>query len=254
MKYKFQITGPFLLQEINNDDPKYLKLLFNDGHERKMSKGGRWPPEYAQNLYEKANHLRDKLVYIKTSKTTDDWATTKWLCDVHPKEVAEKRLELAQLFRPDIQDVPKESEDKYILVSATNGKTYYANAELVVDSFSTVEDFLDFSQNFEKDFVSAWVAKNTRTKGLPLGVKRVRISGFGEKSKRNGFRVIVAEMKTKDTSEAFKFFHILRVDDKLEREDYLSDAEIKEVKLLKKSLEDKYPATQISWLEDDLDE
>lgn len=248
MKYKFKITGPFVLQEIDDTDPIYLKLSFDDGFIRKMAKGGKWPPEYAINLYEKSISLKGKSVYIKTSQTTDSWSTTKWMCDIHHQEIAEKRLELFSELNPNSKIDLTETKENYILVSTTNGKSYYANAELIVDQFSKEEDFLDFCHSFEKDFVSSWMAKNVRTKGLPQEVKRVRIGGLGNKTKRNGFRVVVAEIKTKDTSEAFKFFHILRVDDKSENENYLTDSELKEIDGLKKTLASKYPTTLVDWL------
>ena len=248
MKYKFQITGPFTLLDIDNSNSDYLFLTFSDGFTRKMSKGGKWPPEYAKNLYEKSNPLKGKSVYIKTSQTTDNWPTTKWMCDIHPQDIAEKRIEIASELNPDLKINSTESREKYILVSTATGKSYYANAELIVDYFSREDEFLDFCHSFEKDFVSSWVAKNARNKGLPNEVKRIRIGGLGNKTKRNGFRVVVAEVKTKDTSEAFKFFHILRVDDKSDREDYLTDAETKEIGILKKELEKKYSNTQINWL------
>jgi hypothetical protein len=67
-------------------------------------------------------------------------------------------------------------------------------------------------------------------------------------SKRNGFRVVAAEFKTDDTSEAFKFFHILRIDEKLDREEYLSDSEIKEISEARTELETRYPKGVVSWM------
>ena len=248
MKYKFQITGPFILNSINNEDEKYLKLMFDDGFERKLSKGGNWPPEYAQNLLQKAQALINQTVYIKTSQTTKNWDSKEWMCDIHPQALAEKRIQLAgELKSTEIID-ENDSAEKYILVSTTNGKSFFANIEPVVKYFSSENDLLDFSNSFEKDFVSAWSAKNARLKGLPNGTKRIRIGGFGNRTKRNGFRVVVAEVVTDETNEAFKFFHVLRVDEKADKEDYLSDAELKEVALLQSEMEKKYPKSYLTWV------
>ncbi len=67
-------------------------------------------------------------------------------------------------------------------------------------------------------------------------------------SKRNGFRVVAAEFQTEDTSEAFKFFHILRIDEKLDREEYLSDSEIQQISLARIDLEARYPKGVVSWM------
>ena len=120
--------------------------------------------------------------------------------------------------------------------------------EGVLNDNLNYNDLLDFNNSFEKDFVSAWSAKNARLKGLPNDTKRIRIGGFGNRTKRNGFRVVVAEVVTDETSEAFKFFHVLRVDEKADKEDYLSDAELKEVTLLQSEMQKKYPKSYLTWV------
>jgi hypothetical protein len=247
MQYKFLITGPFVLTSIDNEDANYLKLKFDDGCERKLSKGGSWPPEYAQNLLGKALALKDQSVYIKTSQTTKNWDSKEWMCDIHAQALAEKRTQLAVDLKPKAAIEKNDSAEKFILVSTANGKSYFANIEPIVNYFNSENDLLDFSNSFEKDFVSAWSAKNARLKGLPNGTKRIRIGGFGNRTKRNGFRVVVAEVATDETSEAFKFFHVLRLDEKAEKEDYLTDSELKEVTLLQSELEEKYPKSYLTW-------
>jgi hypothetical protein len=133
-------------------------------------------------------------------------------------------------------------------LSCTSGKPFYANVAPVANYFAKEDDFLDSSKSFEQGFVSAWTAKNARNAKVPSGVKRVRISGLGLLSKRNGFRVVAAEFQTEDTSEAFKFFHILRIDEKLDREEYLSDSEIKEISVVRIELEARCPKGVISWM------
>lgn len=246
--YKFKVTGPFILTDIDNDDPKYLRLTFNDGETRKMAKGGRWPPEYAVACLGKANDLFQKSVFIKTSQTTSDWETTKWLCDIQAEQLVVKSREIARRIEPEVKIAANDSVEKYILTSCTSGKTFFANVAPVSDYFKKEDDFLDFSKSFEQGFVSAWTAKNARNAKLPSGIKRVRISGLGALSKRNGFRVVVAEFQTEDTSEAFKFFHILRIDEKLDREDYLSDSEIQQISLARIDLEARYPKGVVSWM------
>lgn len=246
--YKFKVTGPFVLTNIDPDDPKYLLLTFGDGHTRKMAKGGKWPPEYAEACLEKAKGLLNKSVYIKTSQTTKNWDPTEWLCDIRPVEIAERSRQLALEVEPAAEISENDSPDKFILVSCASGKTFYANAASVVDYFASEDDFLDFSQSFEKGFVSAWTAKTARSTGLPPGMKRVRISGLGTRTKRNGFRIVAAEFQTQDTSEAFRFFHILKIDEKQEREDYLTDHEIKEIVALRAELEARHPKGVVSWL------
>jgi hypothetical protein len=245
--YKFKVTGPFVLTGIDNTDSKYLRLSFSDGNTRKLAKGGNWPPEYAQACLEKASRLLNKSVYIKTSQTTKNWDTVEWLCDVQAEEVALKTREIARALEPDLKVAENDSPDKFILTSCTSGKTFVANAAPIVSVFKTEDDFLDFSQSFEKGFVSAWTAKTARLTKLPTGVKRVRIGGLGDRSKRNGFRVVAAEVVTDDTCEAFRFFHLLRVDDKLERDSYLSDQEVSELVKIRAALEARYPKGLVAW-------
>ena len=133
--YKFKVTGPFILTGINPDDPKYLRLTFSDGKTRKLAKGGKWPPEYAEACLVKANDLRNKSVFIKTSQTTGDWATTEWLCDIQAEQIIEKSRQLARAIQPDEKVSANDSLEKFILTSCTSGKTFYANAAPVADFF-----------------------------------------------------------------------------------------------------------------------
>jgi hypothetical protein len=246
--YKFKVTGPFILTDINNEDPKYLRLTFSDGETRKLAKGGRWPQEYAIACLAKAKTLYEKSVFIKTSQTTSDWNTTQWLCDIQAEHIVARSREIARQIEPEVKVAANDSIEKYILTSCTSGKTFFANAAPVSDYFAKEDDFLDFSKSFEQGFVSAWTAKNARNSKLPSGIKRVRISGLGVLSKRNGFRVVAAEFQTADTSEAFKFFHILRIDEKLDREEYLSDSEIQQISVARTDLEARYPKGVVSWI------
>ena len=246
--YKFKVTGPLVLVSIDPSDVRYLRLTFSDGHTRKLAKGGKWPPEYAQACLAKAERLLEQSVYIKTSQTTKDWSPLEWLCDIRAEEVAEKSRQLALEIAPDQEVAPNDSVEKFILASCTSGKTFYANAAPIASHFKDEDEFLDFSQSFEQGFVSAWTAKTARTAKLPIGVKRVRIAGLGNLTKRNGFRVVAAEVQTEDTSEAFRFFHLLRVDEKLEREDYLTDQEAKDIVAVQTQLEKQYPMGVTSWM------
>lgn len=246
--YKFKTTGPFILTDIDASDARYLRLKFSDGYTRKMAKGGNWPPEYAEACMLKAKALLSKSVFIKTSQTTRDWDTREWLCDIQAEDVVQTSRELARKIEPIAQVAANDSLEKFILASCTSGKTFFANAAPIATHFVSEDDFLDFSQSFEKGFVSAWTAKTARNAKLPSGVKRVRIAGLGSRTKRNGFRVVAAEVQTEDTSEAFKFFHLLRVDEKLEREEYLTDDEIKEIASARAELEARYPKGVVSWM------
>lgn len=247
MKYKFLITGPLTLEDIDNNDNLYLKLKFSDGFTRKLAKSGNWPSEFADNLYNKAKGLINQSVYIKTSQTTKNWDTKEWMCDLHLQSVAETREKIASELKI-INNDSKQSFDKFILVSTAIGKSYFANLESVSDYFKSENEYLDFCHSFEKDFVSTWQAKNARNKLMPLGMKRVRISGLGNLTKRNGFRVVASEVLTENTSEAFKFFHILRIDEKLDKEEYLSNDEIKQLISLREQLEKKYPKAYVNWI------
>jgi hypothetical protein len=246
--YRFKVTGPFELTGIDNSDPRYLHLAFSDGHTRKLAKGGKWPPEYAETCLAKANQLLNNLVFIKTSQSTKDWDTTKWLCDIQAEAIIEKSRKLAHDIEPIAKVAENDSAEKFILASSTSGKTFFANAEPIASTFAHEDDFLDFSRSFEKGFVSAWTAKTARNAKLPLGIKRVRIAGLGTRTKRNGFRIVAAEFKTDDTSEAFKFFHLLQVDEKLEREEYLTDNEIREIIEARTELESRHPKGVVSWM------
>ena len=245
--YKFKVTGPFVLTGIDPSDPNYLRLAFDDGNIRKLAKGGKWPPEYAQACLAKATTLLDQPVYIKTSQTTKDWPTTEWLCDIQAVPLVEKSRQLALLLEPATKVEANDSLEKHILIAHASGKTFYANAAPIVSYFDKEDDWLDFTKSFETGFVSAWSAKTARASKLPSGVRRVRIGGLGERTKRNGFRVVAAEAQLDDTSEAFKFFHILRIDDKQEREGYLTDREIQELAATLASLETRYPKNIVSW-------
>ena len=246
--YKFKVTGPFVLTNIDPNDAKYLRLTFSDGNTRKLAKGGKWPPEYAQACLTKATSLLGQSVFVKTSQTTKNWETTEWLCDIQAEAIVEISRQLAREIEPNESVAADDSIEKFILTSCTSGKTFFANAAPIAKFFASEDDFLDFSQSFEQGFISAWTAKNARSSKLPAGVKRVRISGLGTRTKRNGFRVVAAEVQTEDTSEAFRFFHLLRIDEKQEREDYLSDHEIKDVIAMRAELEQLYPKGVVSWM------
>ena len=213
-----------------------------------MAKGGNWPPEYAEACLEKAKNLIHQSVYVKTSQTTKNWDSTDWLCDIKDENLVNKIQSLAQEIEPHKSMSENDSIDKYILTSCTSGKTYYANVSPIAEYFAKEDDFLDFCQSFEKGFVSSWSAKTARNAKLPPGIKRIRISGLGTQTKRNGFRLVAAEFQTEDTSEAFKFFHVLQVDEKQDREDYLTDNEIKSIISKRVELEEKYPAGAVSWV------
>lgn len=250
MKYKFKITGPFILEEIDPNDPKYLLLKFSDNFTRKMAKSGNWPTEYAETLLNKAKLLQNQSVYIKTSQTSRPWETTEWMCDLYPEHINEKKDAFASELHPNTNPQVIEDKKKYILFALSAGHTYLANAEAVSDYFSNEDDYLDFSQSFEKDFVASWRSKTAREKKFPPGVKRVRIKGLGNRTKRNGFRVIAAEVKTEESNQpngAIKLFHILKIDEKTENEDYPTDQEIKEILKIKEDLEKKYPKPLINW-------
>jgi len=251
MQYKFQVTGPFILQKVDPTDPKYLLLTFSDGHTRKMAKGGNWPQEYAEALLNKSISLEKKSVYIKTSQTTKAWETTKWMCDLIPEDIAVKSNSIVAELNPEESPSVVEDKQKYILIATSAGITYYAYTEYVADYFSSEDDYLDFCQSFEKDFVASWRAKNARTKGFPPGVKRVRITGLGNRTKRNGFRIVAAEVETDESNQTFKFFHLLKIDEKTENEDYPSDNEIKEIIKARNDLEKKYPKAYVNWIQED---
>lgn len=151
MRYKFRTTGPFVLTGIDETDPKYLLLTFDDGITRKLAKGGNWPPEYAVACLKKAKDLKGRKVFIKTSQTTKDWEPTQWLCDIKAAQVAEKSQEIARGLEPEAVVLANDSVDKFILASCTTGKSLFANVAPVADYFSS--DFLDFSNSFEQGFV-----------------------------------------------------------------------------------------------------
>lgn len=249
-QYKFKVTGPFVLSGIDSSDPKYLHLTFSDGHTRKMAKGGNWPPEYAEACLVKATTLLGQSVYIKTSQTTNDWRTTEWLCDIQAVQLVERSRQLALQLEPTRHVEDNDSREKHILIAHASGKTFFANAAPIVDYFESEDHLLDFTKSFENGFVAAWFAKSARNSKLPQGIKRVRIAGFGTRTKRNGFRVVAAEVQIEETSEAFKFFHLLRIDDKQEREDYLKDKEIQQIIRLRSELESRYPMSTVSWTPD----
>lgn len=249
MQRKILTTGPLQISRVDDSDPKYLKLEFEDGYTRKLAKGGKWPPEYAAACLEKASSLKEAgiPVFIKTSQTTYPWKSTEWLCDVIPAVLEGQRTELVErLIEATPHSEPKLSTDD-VVVATAQGKSYFANIAPVLNHFKEEDDLLDFTKSFERGFVSAWSAKTARNKGLPPEVRRVRIAGLGQLTKRNGFRVVAAEVQLPETSDAFKFFHVVRIDEKLEREEYLGEREVEEIKRVLQDIELKYPQQWCSW-------
>ena len=225
MAFKYAKTGPFILEKIITNDPTYLKLEFNDLNKvtnqkniRQLSKGGRWPESFAVFLEEKANELLGKEVYVITSQTTKEWDTTKWLSDIESKKIR------------DIKDGPVSKIPAADGISNLSDTLAFCKQNLIdyslaKNSLSEEEEFLDFGQNLAKNFEQSWRSNKTSRK-VSDNIKRIRILGPNNLSKRNGYRVIVWKAYE---HEGINYFAVLKVDKKLEDESYPSNQEIKEV-------------------------
>ena len=224
MSYKYVQTGPFKLEKIITNDPYYLKLEFDDLNKvsnqkniRKLSKGGRWPESFAVFLEEKANELLGKKVYVITSQTTKDWDTTQWLSDIELVKIDKIKKEISSKLK---------AADGISILSDTLA---YCNLNLVDYSLSKInlsdeEELLDFGQNLAKNFEQSWRSNKTSRK-ISDNIRRIRILGPNNLSKRNGYRVIVWKAYE---YEAINYFVVLKVDKKLEDEAFPTNQEIKE--------------------------
>ena len=241
MAYDYKRTGPFTLIRIDTTDPKYLILEFDDidpetgnASKRKLSKGGNWPGFFAEKLLEKAEPLVDQKVWVITSQTTKKWDTHKWLCNIEPFEVGEIKKELEEEEVKAADGVSNLAD--YLAIDDKCNLIDYSKAQ---KSLKKEEEYEIFWQNLTDGFESSWRDSKART--LDEDVKRIRVKGADKSTKRNGFRVVV--WKAFEIAN-LNYFVVLRVDKKSEREEYLSNNEISEIKKQIKELEANYDSEQ----------
>ena len=224
MAFKYAKTGPFILEKIITNNPTYLKLEFNDLNKvtnqkniRQLSKGGRWPESFAIFLEEKANELLGKEVYVITSQTTREWDTTKWLSDIESRKDGD-------IKDGPVSKIPAADGESNVSDTLAFCKQNLIDFSLAKNDLSGEEEFLDFGQNLAKNFEQSWRSNKT-ARNISDDVKRIRILGPNNLSKRNGYRVIVWKAYE---YEGINYFIVLKVDKKLEDESYPSNQEIKE--------------------------
>ena len=236
MRYKYKTTGPFELLSIDESDPKYLILEFEDinpqtgyNSRRKMAKGGNWPAFFAEKLLKKAEPLVGSKVFVKTSQTTKAWSTFEWLCDIESAKTGSIKAGIAEQVKA--ADGSSDLADSLALDSHLNLIDY----SLAKDFCDTEQEYEIFWKNLTDGFKSSWVNSKART--LDDNVKRIRVKGLERLSKRNGYRVVVWRAFEIDD---VNYFVVLRVDRKLEREDFLTKDEIKQIKLQVEELSAQY--------------
>jgi len=224
--YKFKKTGPFILEKIITDDDKFLKLEFNDLNTltnnkniRKLSKGGNWPQYFSKLLEEKAKKLIGEKVYVITSQTTGEWSTEEWLSDIEKERDHKTKLGLSKNLKAadgisDLKDHIAICENFHII-----------DHSLLKETFSKEYEYEDFYKNLEKEFFASWSSSKT-ARNITNNIKRIRISGLGEISKRSGYRVVIWNVSE---IEGFNFYIAIRKDKKIEV-DILTSKEKKEAK------------------------
>lgn len=225
MAFNYVRTGPFKLNNVLDDDPEFLKLVFDDVNSdgqpnvRKLKKGGKWPGYFADLLREKASKLIGEKVYVVTSHTTRPWPTDKWLCDIEPAIAVKIKSGLKQFISA---ADGKSDLLQFLCYSPDGGNLCLIDYSLVQNSFSNEDEFEDFSINLQKGFPSSWRSPKHHRQ-IADGIRRIRIKGNDNLSQRNGFRVVVSEVFSDD---GVAYFVAMEVDKKLDS-DFPSKREIK---------------------------
>ena len=111
---------------------------------------------------------------------------------------------------------------------------------LAKDHCTTEQEYEIFWKNLADNFKASWVNSKART--LDDNVKRIRVKGAERLSKRNGYRAVIWRAFE---INSVNYFVVLRVDRKLDREDFLSNDEIKEIKSKVDNLAELYDPTKM---------
>lgn len=197
--------------------------------QRKMAKGGQWPSYFAEKLFEKATPLINSQVYVKTSQTTKAWPTHEWLCDVEPAEISEIKTQIGKKLKA--ADGVSNLDESLVLDSHLN----IIDHSLAKGYCETEQEYEIFWKNLASDFQASWMNSKART--LDDSLKRIRVKGAERLSKRNGYRAVL--WKAFELN-AVNYFVVLRVDKKLEREDFLKKDELNQIKALIDDLATQY--------------
>ena len=88
---------------------------------------------------------------------------------------------------------------------------------LLKETFSNESDYEDFYKNLEKEFISSW-RSSKHSRNITSELKRIRISGQGGLSKRNGYRVVIWHVS--EIIDNFNYYIAFRQDKKLEHENW----------------------------------
>lgn len=225
MAFNYVRTGPFSLVKVVDDDPGYLRLVFddlnNEGYPnvRSLRKGGNWPGYFADLLREKANKLIGEKVYVVTSHTTRPWPTDEWLCDIEPA--------VSVVIKSGLKKFVSAADGKsdllqFLSYSPDGGNLCLVDYSLVQNFFAGEDEFEDFSINLAKGFPSSWRSPKHQ-RHISDGIKRIRIKGNDNLSQRNGYRVVVAELFS---DGGVAYYVAMEVDKKLDS-DFPSNREIK---------------------------
>ena len=237
MAYNYIKTGPFKLEQILNDDQRYLKLQFDDlnsisnrKNERKLSKVGNWPSSFSETLLAKATPYIGKKVYVITSQTTKNWSSEEWLCDISSIEDTVIKEEVGSKIKA------ADGSSNLATYLARCGK-YLIDYSITSSFFSKEEEYEDFWKSLEREFEASWRTQKTARK-ISDNIKRIRIKGLNQTSKRNGYRVVVWNVDEFNNGQ--QYFVILKVDSKLENEEWLTNSEISKIKNKVIELESNY--------------
>ena len=224
--FKYAETGPFIIEKVINDDPKFLKIQFDDispktGRKsvRKMSKQGNWPMHLVEMLSEKATKLLNQSVIVKTSQTTKLWNTTEWICDVETVKNFKIKSSVGSKL------IAADGKSNLSKTLAFTGQKSLIDYSLSQSEFKKEVYYVDFWKSLEKQFESSWSAKNARI--ISEDIRRIRISGPNNLTKRNGFRVLVWN---KLNVFGFEYYIVLKVDRKLDENEFPGKNLIKKIK------------------------
>jgi hypothetical protein len=151
MNFSHVKTGPFKIERVITDNPKYLIVEFDDidpntGRKslRKMAKGDEWPSYLAELIREKAEGLINENVIVVTSQTTAPWPTNEWFCDVESTTEYGTKRGFASVYAADgISDLSDN-----IAISGLTSSTF-----LLLSQASVMKmNFMSLCKHFKTDF------------------------------------------------------------------------------------------------------
>ena len=223
MRFSHVKTGPFKIERVITDNPKYLIVEFDDidpktGRKslRKMAKGGEWPSHLAELLREKTESLINENVIVVTSQTTAPWSTNEWFCDVETTTEYGTKKGFASVLAAD----GKSDLSENIAISELN----FIDFSIVKPSFSNEDEFHVFVQTLQKRFQSS--IANDKVRFVDEDITRLRLPDKSrDKGSQGGFRVTAWKALDMDSAN-YNYFVLLRVDRKTLEKKFPEKAEM----------------------------